>query len=459
MTFFQNWKDKRVKTGKRLMFAIILLLCMFQGITLSEIFYSTNYYYEENVNFVLLKKIHQLCLTKSPSASLEFYSYNYNKQDLFIRKKSPAIDTNIHIPIPINEDLFFCQSSYDIRDTSVWSLDSLGTLLEEAFRYQKFIPPYTLTLSDRESGKVLDQYQYTTSACSLWSIHQEIPLGFLEHHLLTAEFIYPISHFWNQVWDKVITTLGLFILLILSTWTLFIQLRNEKKTSEYRKKFIHSLVHNLRSPIIFLKQQLECIEVLSLSAEERQAALVKCKERTSLVLKNIEQLLSNSVNAYGLVAQYESFDLTALIKKTMEAYQQNQPGKKVSITFTTQLNHPVSADPILLEGALGNLIGNSIKYSGEDTQISISCREEHKKLVITVIDNGFGIPAEEQEQIFRENYRGRKYMTDREHKGFGLGLYYVQAVVLAHRGHISVKSDRHSGCEFVLEIPQKNKKV
>lgn len=46
-------------------------------------------------------------------------------------------------------------------------------------------------------------------------------------------------------------------------------------------------------------------------------------------------------------------------------------------------------------------------------------------------------------------------MTDRQHKGFGLGLYYVQAVALAHHGHISVKSDGMHGTEFTITIPQK----
>lgn len=457
MTIFHYWQEKRTLIGRWLMIIIILLLCILQGFTLYEIFRNTKISYEDKVYSVLLDKLDQLSLTKSPQSSLAILSYYAPQYKLHIRKKYPPIDTIIYHSPQADVELTTCQATYDIRDTSIWSLDSLGGLMEKIFRYQNFIPPYSLTLTD-SAGKTLDSYQYGGSPLSLWTLHKEIPLGFLDHHLLTAEFIYPVSYFWEQVWDKVFTTLGLFILLIMCTVTLFIQLRNEKKASEYRKKFTHTLVHNLRSPIIFLKQQLECIESLPLSPEERQVALEKCSEKASNVLKNIEHLLSTSVNAYGLIAQYESFDLSGLLEQMAELYRQDQPNKKVSITLDQQIGHPIYADPTLLEGALGNLIGNSIKYSGPDTRIHISNREENKKIIITVTDNGFGIPAEEQEQIFRENYRGRQYMSDREHKGFGLGLYYVQAVVIAHRGHIRVESDGQNGSAFTIEIPKRKGK-
>lgn len=457
MTFFHYWQEKRVLFGKWLMAIIVFLLCVLQGITLWEIFYHTKSDYEDKITTVFLDKINQLCLTKSKTSPFAIVSFDFNYQKIHIIKKAESIDTIIYNISNIDNDLINCQATYDIRDTSIWSLDSLGGLMEKIFGYQNFTPPYSLILTDSE-GKTLDSYQYGGSPLSLWTLHKEIPLGFLEHHLLTAEFIYPVSYFWEQVWDKVFTTLGLFILLIMCTVTLFIQLRNEKKASEYRKKFTHTLVHNLRSPIIFLKQQLECIESLPLSPEERQVALEKCSEKASNVLKNIEHLLSTSVNAYGLIAQYESFDLSGLLEQMAELYRQDQPNKKVSITLDQQIGHPIYADPTLLEGALGNLIGNSIKYSGPDTRIHISSREENKKIIITVTDNGFGIPAEEQEQIFRENYRGRQYMSDRKHKGFGLGLYYVQAVVIAHRGHIRVESDGQNGSVFTIEIPKRKGK-
>lgn len=458
MAFFHYWQEKRTLIGKWLMIIIIFLLCILQGFTLYEIFYNTQNSFTENNHTILVNKLEQLSLTKSPTSPISYLSYSASKKRVQIKKFAQNIDTVFSLPSHIDQESITIQGDYDIRDTDIWSLDSLGSLIEEIFRYQSFVPPYTLTLTDSD-GKVLDYYRYGDTPLSLWTFQEELSLGFLEHHRLTAEFIYPVSYFWKQVWDKVITTLGLFILLIFCTITLFVQLRNEKRASEYRKKFTHTLVHNLRSPIIFLKQELDFIGNMPLSPEEQQRELKKCREKASNVLKNIEHLLSTSVNAYGLVAQCEAFDLSSLLNKMVELYRQDLPNKKVSITVDQQIDHPVYADPTLLEGALGNLIGNSVKFSGVDTRIHISSREEGKKMILTVTDNGMGIPAEEQKQIFRENYRGRQYMSDKEHKGFGLGLYYVMAVVIAHGGHIFVKSDGHSGSEFTIEIPRRKRKI
>jgi len=107
---------------------------------------------------------------------------------------------------------------------------------------------------------------------------------------------------------------------------------------------------------------------------------------------------------------------------------------------------------------LGNLLGNAIKYSGTIVRIRIGCRREAKKWILTVQDDGYGIPPEEQKFIFQEYKRGQRYKGDKQRKGFGLGLCYVAAVVKAHHGHIQVNSDGKQGTEFIIEIPQRKAK-
>lgn len=456
IAIFNNLPERRVTIGRWLTILIILLLCVSQTHILNEIYRNTRDDYADKVSSILKSQTEQLLLTKSLSVPAGYSAYNAQSHQIHIIKKSEGIDTTIRINPENDFNSIHNQAIYDIRDTSVWSLAQLGQQLGTAFKSQIFVSYYALTLTDQQ-GKVMDTYNSGNLAIAFPGLREEFHLGFLERHLLTLEFSYPLLYFWHEAWDRVTTTLILFLLLVLSSASLFVQLRNEKKSSECRKKFTHSLVHNLRSPLIHIKQQLETIEALGLSAEERQKALDKSRDKITNVLKNIEHLLSVSVNAYGLKVHQEWFDLNTIINTIATTYQQNRPEKKVSIILKHPLSQPVYADPTLLEGALGNLVGNSIKYSGPDTLICISCCKEKKKIVITVTDNGFGIPIKEQQYIFRENYQGRHYMTNREHKGFGLGLFYVQAVTLAHKGHISVKSDGKSGAEFIIEIPQKKK--
>ena len=169
-------------------------------------------------------------------------------------------------------------------------------------------------------------------------------------------------------------------------------MKNEKKLRDNQKAFTHTLVHNLRRPILNIKCQLE-------------------------------NLLSDQ-------------------QATTEYRQNNSIGKQIDIQTEISPTVPLAqVDPLLLYSALGNLLGNAIKYSGTIVRIRIGCRREAKKWILTVQDDGYGIPPEEQKFIFQEYKRGQRYKGDKQRKGFGLGLCYVAAVVKAHHGHIQVNSD------------------
>ncbi len=454
VAFFPNWKGQRIKIGKWLTILTILLLCVFQLYTLSEIYQNTKKDYSNNIFSILVAKTELLNLIKLPSPPQTYYSYNANRHKLRIIKQNERIDSIFKLEPNKDFRLVNCQASYDIRDTNIWTLDTLGKMLVTALESQNLSTYFNLTLSDKHSD-ILATFQHGKLYLPFLNIHKELQLGFLEHHKLKVTFAYPFHIFWNAAWDRTITTVFLFLLLIVSSMSLFVQLRDERRTSEYRKKFTHTLVHNLRSPLLAAKQQLTAFETLKFSAEKQQQIIQVCIQNTTNVLKDIEKLLFTSVNAYGLVAHREIFDLNQTIQKLIPVYQQNYPDKKVHICIDCQICCLVDADPTLIEGALGNLIGNAIKYSGPEVHIHIICRKNPHKVFISIQDDGFGIPPNEQQYIFQENYRGKQYKNDRSHRGFGLGLFYVQAVVLAHRGKISVNSDGANGTTFTIELPQK----
>lgn len=454
VAFFPNWKGQRIKIGKWLTILTILLLCVFQLYTLSEIYQNTKKDYSNNIFSILVAKTELLNLIKLPSPPQTYYSYNANRHKLRIIKENERIDSIFKLEPNRDFRLVNCQASYDIRDTNIWTLDTLGKMLVTALESQNLSTYFNLTLSDKHSD-ILATFQHGKLYLPFLNIHKELQLGFLEHHKLKVTFAYPFHIFWNAAWDRTITTVFLFLLLIVSSMSLFVQLRDERRTSEYRKKFTHTLVHNLRSPLLAAKQQLTAFETLKFSAEKQQQIIQVCIQNTTNVLKDIEKLLFTSVNAYGLVAHREIFDLNQTIQKLIPVYQQNYPDKKVHICIDCQICCLVDADPTLIEGALGNLIGNAIKYSGPEVHIHIICRKNPHKVFISVQDDGFGIPPNEQQYIFQENYRGKQYKNDRSHRGFGLGLFYVQAVILAHRGKISVNSDGANGTTFTIELPQK----
>lgn len=107
-----------------------------------------------------------------------------------------------------------------------------------------------------------------------------------------------------------------------------------------------------------------------------------------------------------------------LTQITTEYRQNNSIGKQIDIQTEISPTVPLAqVDPLLLYSALGNLLGNAIKYSGTKVRIRIGCRREAKKWILTVQDDGYGIPPEEQKFIFQEYKRGQRYKGDKQRKG------------------------------------------
>jgi len=101
---------------------------------------------------------------------------------------------------------------------------------------------------------------------------------------------------------------------------------------------------------------------------------------------------------------------------------------------------------------LSNLIDNAIKYSNDQVDIHIDCRCEKRSLLLSIKDNGFGMSEKEIKNIFTNFERGDK-VEGKGIDGFGIGLNYVNKVITAHKGRITVKSQEGLGSTFIIEIP------
>jgi signal transduction histidine kinase len=111
----------------------------------------------------------------------------------------------------------------------------------------------------------------------------------------------------------------------------------------------------------------------------------------------------------------------------------------------------VHGDEQALTTALRNLIDNALKYSASDTTVSVEVRCEHPRVLISVSDEGPGIPRHEQRTIFRKFVRGRAAL-DANVKGTGVGLSMVRRIVDAHGGEIRLDSEVGRGSTFTIAL-------
>lgn len=114
------------------------------------------------------------------------------------------------------------------------------------------------------------------------------------------------------------------------------------------------------------------------------------------------------------------------------------------------------ADEQYLTEAISNLIDNAIKYSKDEIEISITSQENDKYILLKVRDNGIGISKEDQLIIFDKFGRAAIHEQNRKGgvSGFGLGLNYVDQVMQAHGGKVTVQSEKDQYSEFTLYIPK-----
>ena len=132
--------------------------------------------------------------------------------------------------------------------------------------------------------------------------------------------------------------------------------------------------------------------------------------------------------------------------------QESHAKKGVKIELNYRATEEVLADKTHLYNVFINLIDNAIKYGNERVDIKIDCVNDNGEIKIQVADNGNGIPATYQKNIFDKFFRVPS-PTDHSIKGHGLGLNYVKNIVEKHNGTISLRKSTANGSTFEITLP------
>jgi PAS domain S-box-containing protein len=230
------------------------------------------------------------------------------------------------------------------------------------------------------------------------------------------------------------------------------------RLDELKTEFIATASHELRTPLAAVYGAAQTLSRHDFALDEAGRArfislIVDESERLARIVNQI--LLANQLEVGRLDLMTEPFDAADLLVRVVEAARTHAPPH---ITFAVQAAEgvpPVAADKDRVRQILVNLVENAIKYSPGGGRIELGVEPADGAVLFRVVDEGLGIPAEEQRQIFEKFYRLDPDMTQGI-GGTGLGLYICSELVERMGGRIWVESEEGIGSSFLFELPSVN---
>jgi two-component system sensor histidine kinase KdpD len=228
-----------------------------------------------------------------------------------------------------------------------------------------------------------------------------------------------------------------------------------RRSDEIKTALLRAVSHDLRSPLTAIVAAGHALGAASLTDEERgelSAAVVEEGTRLASLVDNLLDL--SKLQAGGATPHSDWVSIEDLVTAASEGVR----GEPVEIRLTIDPDVPeVRADAAQLERAFANLLQNARRY-GDGRPISVRARRAGPRVLVSIVDQGPGIPPAEQRRIFEPFYRGRTAAAG-SWTGSGLGLAIVKGFVEANAGTIAVHSLPGQGTSFTVSLPVAERSV
>lgn len=244
-------------------------------------------------------------------------------------------------------------------------------------------------------------------------------------------------------------------------WALFVlhDITRQRKLEGVRKDFVANVSHELRTPLSVIKGYIETLVDghREMPLDDRDRFLKTIQRHTERLNSLLEDLLTlsrlESINP-GLAR--ESVHLANLITGMVDDYRGRPAaaGHRLNFSIDPAIGE-VLIDPLKITQVLENLLDNALKYTPAGSAIDVSARLREHEIVMSVRDNGPGIPAEDLPHIFERFYRVDKGRS-REKGGTGLGLSIVKHIVQLHGGRVWAESAPGQGTAICFTLPQRD---
>ena len=225
-----------------------------------------------------------------------------------------------------------------------------------------------------------------------------------------------------------------------------------KRTEAFREEYVSLVSHDLRQPLTVVAGMAEWLQRrLAEKALDREAStawrIVQSARRMGSMISDLAE--SARLEAGRLELHKEPTDVARLLRDIAARVGTSEDRKRIRVEPIGQVP-AVLADPEKLERVVVNLVTNALKFSPPASPVVVSVERVQNEVVVSVRDQGVGIPAGDLPHLFQRYYRA---MTGKKKEGLGLGLYIARLIVEAHGGRIWAESEVGKGSTFFFALP------
>ena len=334
------------------------------------------------------------------------------------------------------------------------SLDTLAFFVDSLFSVVNLNRDVTIQEVDAE-GRVLRQNNDRNSAFSLITKPLSIRHDQSKSIRLSLNNPYPeLARRLSPLFLISAIILGFFAVIIIQ---LLRFINEQEQVAALRNDFSYAMVHDMKSPLSSIIMGAHFLHSGKVDdkpqIKDKYFSIIEEESEHLLALVNKLLTISKLENKKLILNKWD-INIEPIILDLIEKAKAKAT-KPIEITTNLEIKN-VLADEQYITEAIANLIDNAIKYSKDNISIEIKTIDTDKYVLLKVRDNGIGITREEQQVIFDKFGRAAIHEKNRKGgvSGFGLGLNYVDQVMLAHGGKVTVSSEKDHYSEFTLYIPK-----
>jgi two-component system phosphate regulon sensor histidine kinase PhoR len=315
-----------------------------------------------------------------------------------------------------------------------------------------FVPTYAVQIV-RDSVQIIDTNKQYFNRIAIGyqkdTIYQQF--GFNDYMILLVDT--PTKYYLKQNTLILVASMVLVVVVGSLIFLLFANMQRDKKFTLFIKDYTRMFTHELRTPLSGMYMVLDLIRNLKPNQKEiRDSYVQECIHQTKKLMLNLDNILYMAISEKRTLEIYrEELVMSKFIEPIVESYRLRKYDPKVVQIMTSYdpVNFNCRFDRTLMGNALCNLLENAIKYTDVDARISIDCRKRDNVVELKVRDNGMGIKETDLKKIFNLFERGSDG-RNKMFEGFGIGLHFVEQVVKAHGGTVSIQSHPNEGTEVTI---------